>query len=734
MYARQRTGVQLHAAGGLTVKAIANLPVVTTDFDSRPVLATATLRPGFERSSLSRYGDDRWDLNPAVFRENVRSSDATVDFSVVDDPQIDEALRDYLYVRLNIDLPGYRMRATPVNVRRLFRSARSFFDFVKAAHGVFDLCRVDQTLLDDFSRFLRRGRRPIIVMQLLGIVFDLYLFRNHLTVAKLTFEPWHGRKPAQVAGYRFRTEENRTPRIPEAIIKPLLAWSLKYVTVFAPDILAARREVLALEQHHKALSAGDALAPRNERRARRQARLHAYLDERRRQGRGIPAWPDRIGRAAPVSGFEPPLNWQLIYLNVGADANLQRSAGGQPNDKMRRTVEAAASELGTEIGGMDTQISVDPDTGRPWRVRFDARAVAIEERMLQAACYVVCAYLTGMRDSEVQAMRPGCLSITRSEDGLIDRHRVKSVAYKGKEARGEEAEWITITPVATAISVLEQLNVRSVQQRGTETLWPVLSLSHARKQVLATDVVTKLNQFRDYLNERFGTEAEPIIPPRPDGRPWQLTTRQFRRTIAWHIANRPFGTIAGMIQYKHVSVATFEGYAGSSRSGFLAEVENERRLGQMDDILTYFDERQLGKGLSGPAAVRIAKSLDGAASALQPLPGMIADRGRLRVMLADTARTLHVGVLADCFFDPATAVCLRHAAGKQSAPMISLCEPSRCPNACITARHRPAWEGAAENARGVLKEKRLSELQRLSIEQDLRRIETVLSDIDAVRG
>ncbi|WP_236776243.1 hypothetical protein [Agrobacterium tumefaciens] len=46
-----------------------------------------------------------------------------------------------------------------------------------------------------------------------------------------------------------------------------------------------------------------------------------------------------------------------------------------------------------------------------------------------------------------------------------------------------------------------------------------------------------------------------------------------------------------MIQYKHDSVATFEGYAGSSRSGFLAEIETERRLGQMDDILAYFDER-----------------------------------------------------------------------------------------------------------------------------------------------
>src|SRR3546814_6071447 len=125
---------------------------------------------------------------------------------------------------------------------------------------------------------------------------------------------------------------------------------------------------------------------------------------------------------------------------------------------------------------MDSLVSFVPRTCLPVRFRCDAGMLAGKDRMLQAACYVVCAYLTGMRDSEVQAMRPGCLSVTRSEDGLINRHRVKSVAYKGKEVRGEEAEWITIAPVATAISVLEQLNLRSVQQRGTLTLWPVLSL------------------------------------------------------------------------------------------------------------------------------------------------------------------------------------------------------------------------------------------------------------------
>lgn len=46
--------------------------------------------------------------------------------------------------------------------------------------------------------------------------------------------------------------------------------------------------------------------------------------------------------------------------------------------------------------------------------------------MLQATAYIVCAYLTGMRDCEVQAMRRSCLSDVRSEDGLVERHPVRS--------------------------------------------------------------------------------------------------------------------------------------------------------------------------------------------------------------------------------------------------------------------------------------------------------------------
>lgn len=328
-----------------------------------------------------------------------------------------------------------------------------------------------------------------------------------------------------------------------------------------------------------------------------------------------------------------------------------------------------------------------------------------------------------MRDCEVQAMRSGCLSLARSEDGLIMRHRVRSVAYKDKQSLGEPAEWVTIAPVAEAIQVLEHLSARAAAARGADTLWPVLVVKAGSKDHISAEIVRQLNIYRDHLNASFGNQDAPVIPPGPDGLPWRITTRQFRRTIAWHIANRPFGTIAGMIQYKHASVAAFEGYAGSSKSGFRAEVEAQRALGQLDDILAYFDEHHAGKPLHGPAAPRIANTMDAVADELGPLPAMVADRARLRTLLASLARTLHVGILADCFFDPSTALCLNTRAQPTARRRL------RCPNACITQRHRPVWARAAEDARMLLREKRLPELQRVALQQELARVEAVLAGI-----
>lgn len=702
--------------------------------DQRPVLATAPLKPGFDRDSLSRYGDPSWDLGPAVFRENARRCHVTVHFTSVEDACVRDALREFLYARLNVDLPGHRKILPPGSVRQIFNRARRFFDFVRDELGVVDLHRVDQSLLDRYTRHLRddRARRPIIVAHLLEIPFDLHVLRDYLPSGGLAFQPWAGRAPARVAGYRH-APENRTPRIPEAIISPLLAWSIRYVTEFAADIFAAREEMDRLEAHRAMLVEQDSPLDRHGRRREQRKRLEDYFRRLRNEGRGVPIWGTAhngiLLRHPETGDVSPPVNAHLLHLHIGIDARAEKRMHVQLASGAPDLIDAALRELGVEAGGMDTPIAILPETGKPWRPRFDTKTLAAEERMLQSAAYILCAYLTGMRDCEVQAMQHGCLSLARSEDGMIMRHRVRSVAYKGKSARGEPAEWVTIEPVAKAVDVLERLSLRATSARGLTTLWPVLAAKSVCKDHLSAEVVRQLNLFRDHLNDLFGTSDAPAIPDGPSGQPWRITTRQFRRTIAWHIANRPFGTIAGMIQYKHASVAAFEGYAGSSRSGFRAEVENQRSLGQLDDLLVYFDERQAGAKLSGPAAARIAKTLDSISDDLGPLPAMIADRARLRTMLASLARTLHVGVLADCFFDPGTAACLKQATGAKG-PLTALCQPTLCPNACITARHRPVWARSAQEAADLLKEKRLSTLQRRILQQDLERAKTVLDSID----
>src|SRR3546814_18852469 len=97
-------------------------------------------------------------------------------------------------------------------------------------------------------------------------------------------------------------------------------------------------------------------------------------------------------------------------------------------------------------------------------------------------------------------------------------------------------------------------------------------------------------------------------------------------------------------------------------------------------------------------------------------------------MLASVARTLHVGPLADCFFDPATALCLKRVTTTDPGqPLTALCEPTRCSNACIPARHRPAWERAAADARAHLRERPISALQRQALQRPPDRLTPVMA-------
>lgn len=356
------TALQLLAEGGDERNAL-------------PVLLSAPLRTGFDRAHISRYGDPVWDLAPGVFRDNARRCHITVHFDGIDDPSIADALRQILHARLNVDLPGHRSRLEPAGVRGEANRTLRFFDFVKAELGRFDLGRVDQPLADRYARSLRlAGLRPAAVATRLRVIFDLHELRHHLTTARLSFEPWPGRSPFSVAGAKHIAGENRTPRIPEAIITPLLAWSLRYVTCYADDILAARAELDRLEATRDRLVAAEAGLDHADRRSRQRQRLNTYIAALRRQRRGIPIWttPHNGTTRTDLQSSEvtPPINYHLIHLHAGIDAQAEPAMHLGLTTGAPDLIAAVIAELGTEIGGMDTPISADPDTGLPWRTQI----------------------------------------------------------------------------------------------------------------------------------------------------------------------------------------------------------------------------------------------------------------------------------------------------------------------------------------------------------------------------
>jgi hypothetical protein len=159
-------------------------------------------------------------------------------------------------------------------------------------------------------------------------------------------------------------------------------------------------------------------------------------------------------------------------------------------------------------------------------------------------------------------MRRGCLSIARSEDGLIERHRIRSTIYKRRAAAGEAASWVTIEPVADAIAVLERLSAGAARASGSDTLWPVLRPRAVSKTHLSSEVAPAQHL------PRSPHRLRPRCAGHPARSRWQpgASRRGSSGATTRGIANRPFGTIAGMIQYKHASVAAFEGYAGTSAS------------------------------------------------------------------------------------------------------------------------------------------------------------------------
>ncbi|MGT2530691.1 hypothetical protein ACU4GG_29170 [Streptomyces nojiriensis] len=329
-------------------------------------------------------------------------------------------------------------------------------------------------------------------------------------------------------------------------------------------------------------------------------------------------------------------------------------------------------------------------SGKPWREAVDYGEVTELKRHLGTACFIVIAYLTGMRPGEVLGMRAGCCPDPEpDEEGNVGRHLIRSFEYKGAtDEHGHylsagavrDLPWLAITPVVNAIRILERQvpegellfdhHVHDVSRRRTSS-----------GSLKAQGLRDRIEDFIAWANieaGRQGLQGE-VIAADPYG---DVGTARFRRSLAWHIARRPGGLVALAIQYGHMRTLVSEGYAARSRAGIhdLLDIETVRTVA--DTVTDLQESLEAGEGISGPAARRAIK----AAATAPRFAGITLTATTARRLIANEDAMIfdNPQALLLCHYKRDLALC--HRDGIKDTPSLDHCVPG-CGNAVRTDQH-----------------------------------------------
>ena len=522
----------------------------------------------------------------------------------------------------------------------------------------------------------------------LNAVSVLWGMAPHLPAAdRVPMPPWEAEGLRHYLPPDEGRNENGTAPVHPAVMTPLLTWALRFTEDFAADILAALAEHERLRSRISARHNPDATS-----------RLAALLDEHARTGTPLSGETVKGRTCAAVS-----------YLAGKAGASITQAGNAL---RRARLPVGSTAPLGTPVTGQLRE--------KPWTGPISYHQAPALALRLHAACLIVVAYLSGLRPAELLHLQPGSCPAPGDDGTGPVRYRLHGVKFKAARnddgtpaPDGEAWQWTVIPPVHTAIGILEQLTATSHlfplrphwlngaprAARPRPEASPGVSRGRRRRtgQVITTGAANaRIAEFITWVNayaREHGLDSE-TIPDDPDG---PVTLSRFRRTIAWHIARLPGGTVALAIQYGHLRTLTSEGYSGRSRHGLrdLLDLETARAMASylqdVNDSLNY------GGGVSGPAARRLA---DAAWQAASRFEGLFLSPRQARALLADPALQVHdsPGAFLACNYDPAKALCNpdREAGSIAGHPALDRCDPA-CANIARTDEHITAL--AAEIAR-----------------------------------
>lgn len=658
--------------------------VVGVDPDC-PVLLRRSTRPGTDVSSLPRYGDQRWTLTAALFEDHARATSINWAFTPA---ALVDAAKHVTWTLLNETVPAIRhsRAGTRLAVQTIASgepNMRLFFLWLDDC-GVTSLDQVTSDVLDDYLAAVRDSDATVDRKHdLLGAVRRVWACRELLPERhRLPLAPpWAGDDNGTLVGMAEVSAENLTPRIGDATMEPLLGWALLFVQELSKDILPAW-------QAHRALQRPSRRSPGQPRRPAGTVERIAreYAQRLTEQGLSMP------GKRLPDGTLVPDLYYIARVLGLGRALlrdHAQAALAGVP----------VASNAYLVPGPAQGQIA-----GQPWRtepIAYDeAKALA---RLLQTACFIVVAYLSGMRPGEALTLRRGCCALDPATglwtiSGKQWKGATDGDGNKAEEGKDRDLPWVVIEATADAVAVLESLH--SSDLLFPTALGPAASGREARvgRARAHGETNSDLNDFLAWASEQHAaTGLGAPVPTDPGG---ALSASRFRRTLAWFICRKPRGLVAGALQYGHLHTQVTLGYAGSADSGFKDEVSFERFLARADRLAD--DERRLSEGehVSGPATEEYRRRVEGASAKFAGR--VLTTKRQAAVLLGNPSLTIYEGEGMTCVYDRNKAAC---GAGPDSddvrrTPDLTDCRPY-CGNIARTDRDIAAVTEDADDLAGL---------------------------------
>ncbi|MER6692245.1 hypothetical protein [Streptomyces minutiscleroticus] len=533
------------------------------------------------------------------------------------------------------------------------------------------------------------------------------------------FRPWGKRSPREVVGAPARPQAViKTAPLGDDVLDPLLTACLHLVDVLGPHVVELRTAL------HAERRAREQITSRNLHDA---GVLGALVDEHLAHGRPLPRLESWVVSKRLRRGWDP--KDPLLHVNFQdlLRPTRHRDIGKALLVKARPALEAAVAEVGTEyLWCRDAPEVPRADNGEliAWSLPLAHFPAASLIRVVAHACLVATSALTGMRSSELMELTVGCLRTDMENGTDLVRHRLVGKVVKGRRWGGEPDEWVVIEEVARIVALAGQLTDAGLGQRlfgGFRTFESRGAMNWLRQWVASP------------AGARHGLKPIPDDPVHP---------RSLRRTLSLEMAARPGGLFAAKVHFKHLRVATTEGYTarpGGAQAVFHQEwktAEDTEKRARTVEAFHQFQQGQLPAGPGADVLLTFFRSVEEELEDHEPGPAKVVTDRQIELLLKQKASVLHLAAANYCWFeDPAKALCLKLAGAKGAAgPLSGLCDSARCPQATHHLVHRPVWQAAADNGAVLLASPRVPAGEKKRPQTEHERSMRVLEEIDKAAG